>query len=140
MTPESADKLWMDIAERCSTESKAVRAKVGAVIEKDGNPVSVGWNGTPGGRDNTCEIVQADGSLKTKPEVLHAELNALMKVTRTSGVPTDGATMYVTLSPCIECSKMIIQAGIKRVVYKEQYRDLEGVYLLQAVGIHVDQI
>jgi dCMP deaminase len=138
MTPESADKLWMDQAARCAAESHARRRKVGALIEKNGNPISVGWNGMPSGMDNNCEDELPDGTLITKPEVLHAELNALMKLTRSSGTPTDGATMYITLSPCTECAKLIIQSGIKRVVFKDAYRDLSGVELLKKVSVKVD--
>ncbi len=127
------DALYMDIASRCSEMSHAVRAKVGAVLEKDGAIISHGWNGTPSGDDNSCEneVILGDGSVElvTKSIVLHAEENLLTKALR-AGICTRGATLYVTLSPCLNCAKLIYGAGIKRVVYGSQYRDNAGVDFL----------
>jgi dCMP deaminase len=147
------DTLYLDIAERCAQESYAIRKKVGAVVVKDENIISHGWNGTPSGDDNTCEELvypddydgRADGSgppemvLRTKPTVLHAELNALMKLARNTSAGTDGATLYVTMSPCVECAKLIKQAGITRVVYRELYRDASGIEFLVTRGISVEK-
>jgi dCMP deaminase len=134
------DKLWMDIAKRLAKESHAERKKVGCVIVKDDNILSTGWNGTPSGDDNSCEIHNADGTLTTKPEVLHAELNALMKLAAAGDRGSAGATAYVTLSPCSECAKMIKQAKISRVVYGEQYRISDGVDFLRTRGINVEKL
>lgn len=106
------------------------RRKVGALIVKDKMIISDGYNGTPSGFENVCE--DEDGL--TKPYVLHAEANAITKIAR-SGNCSDGATLYVTTSPCIECSKLIIQAGIKRVVYREKYRVTDGLDLLNRAGV-----
>lgn len=129
------DKAYMDMAEALSQLSYAERAKVGCIIvNKGGQIVSQGYNGTPSGFDNECE----DGNV-TKKEVLHAESNAIAKCAKWGG-STDGATLYVTMSPCYECAKLIIQAGISRVVYKEKYRDGDGLILLEDAGIEVWQI
>jgi dCMP deaminase len=133
------DLLFMDLATRVSEMSYAVRSKVGAVIVKNDNIISIGWNGTPSGMDNTCEIINVDGSLSTKPEVLHAESNSLMKLAR-SNESAEGATLYVTMSPCPECAKLIKQARIARVIYRDKYRLPEGILLLQQLGIQVDQL
>ena len=110
--------------------SYCVRRQVGALIVKDKMIISDGYNGTPSGFENVCE----DEAGSTKPYVLHAEANAITKVAKSAN-NCDGATLYVTASPCIECSKLIIQAGIKRVVYSEPYRNDDGLQLLQRVGI-----
>lgn len=125
------DKKYLRIAQIWAENSHAVRNKVGAILVKDKMIISDGFNGTPCGFDNCCE----DENNHTLPYVLHAESNALMKLVRTNGPNTDGATLYVTLSPCIECAKLIIQAGIKRVVYCEKYRMLDGIDLLKKAGI-----
>ena len=111
------------------------RRKVGALIVKDRMIISDGYNGTPCGFENVCE----DENGVTKPYVLHAEANAITKVAK-SGNSSDGATLYVTASPCIECSKLIIQAGIKRVVYRDEYRLTDGVDLLREAGIEVEKV
>lgn len=131
------DRLYLDIAARIAQESYGLRAKVGALIVKDNNIVSMGWNGTPSGMDNECEIIHPDGTMTTKPEVLHAESNALMKLAASTLSGKDG-TLYVTFSPCPECAKLIYQAGIKRVVYSTKYRITAGILFLQKVGIAVD--
>ena len=140
------DKLYLDIANRVGQESHAVRAKVGAVLVRDDNILSMGYNGMPSGMDNGCEgerISFKDGvettTTFTLPEVLHAESNALAKIAR-STLSSDGATMYVTLSPCMECAKLMVQSGIKRVVYRDQYRDLSSITFLKSNNIEVEQI
>lgn len=124
----------MDIAERTALLSYAERKKVGAVIVKDNNILAYGYNGTPSGYDNNCEL-----GGETRRCVLHAESNALMKVAR-STESTEGSTLYVTLSPCFECAKLIIQAGIDTVFYKEKYRDDSSITFLQDNNVQVSQI
>lgn len=137
------DKVYMKMAIVLSQLSFAEKHKVGCVIvSEDGQIISQGYNGTPSGRDNKCEytVESTEGlRLVTKREVLHAESNAIIKCAKWHA-STDGATLYTTLSPCFDCSKMIIQAGIKRVVYKEVYHDTEGLDLLNDVGIKVDKL
>lgn len=111
------------------------RRQVGALLVKDKMIISDGYNGTPAGFENVCE----DENGVTKPYVLHAEANAISKIAK-SGNNSDGATLYVTASPCIECSKLIIQAGIRRVVYRDEYRLTDGVDLLRKAGIEVEKI
>ena len=108
------------------------RRQVGAIVVKDQRIISDGYNGTPSGFENICE----DDTNTTKPYVLHAEANAITKLARSSN-NSDGATLYVTASPCIECAKLIIQAGIKRVVYGEKYRLEDGINLLKRANINV---
>lgn len=131
--------LYMDIAVRTSEMSRAVRLKVGSVIVKDTRIISMGWNGTPAGWDNICEYTELDGTLKTKPEVLHAEMNALMKLARSpeSGA---GASIFITHAPCINCAKGIYQAGIKEVYYKENYREEDGVDFLKKCGVEIKSV
>lgn len=112
--------------------SYCVRRQVGALMVKDQRIISDGYNGTPSGFENVCE----DENNVSKPYVLHAEANAISKVARSHN-SSDGATLYVTASPCIECSKLIIQAGIKRVVYGEKYRLTDGIELLERANIEV---
>ena len=111
------------------------RRQVGALIVKDRMIISDGYNGTPSGFENVCE----DESGVTKPYVLHAEANAISKVAK-SGNSSEGATLYVTASPCMECSKLIIQAGIKRVVYSDEYRLTDGIDLLRKAGVECEKI
>lgn len=120
--------------------SYAQRKQVGAVVVKDDNIISFGWNGTPSGDDNTCEDVLPDGTIVTKSTVLHAELNALMKLSANGGTGAAGSTLYVTLSPCGECAKLIKQAKIKSVYFKERYRDDTGIEFLRSRGIDVVQL
>lgn len=129
-------RLYFDIAKRVAEMSQAERAQVGAVLVRDGRILSMGWNGMPAGWDNSCEHKLDDGSLKTNPEVLHAESNALMKIAR-SNESASGSTLYVTLSPCIECAKLIYQAGVKEVVYGECYHNYGGVQFLTRSGLQV---
>jgi len=162
------DEKYLQMAEIWGTNSRAVRAKVGALIVKDNMIISDGFNGTPSGFENECEyvITNSDDNRKclkkpficnkiksaslcygcercerlvTKPYVLHAEANAITKLAKSHN-SSDGSTLYVTLSPCVECAKLIIQSGIKRVVYKEQYRLTDGIDLLKRAGIEVEQL
>ena len=126
------DLRYMRMARIWAENSYCERRKVGALIVKERMIISDGYNGTPCGFENVCE----DENNKTKPYVLHAEANAITKVARSSN-SSEGATLYVTSSPCIECAKLIIQAGIRRVVYGEQYRLTDGIDLLKRAGIEV---
>lgn len=137
------DKLYLDIAERLSQESHSMRSKVGAILVKDNSIIAEGWNGTPSGWDNECEEWQpamdyADGTFITKKEVLHAESNALMKVARSTNSSED-STLYTTLSPCYDCAKLIVQSGIKRVVYKNEYRDLSPLLFLTLCDVECEK-
>jgi dCMP deaminase len=127
---DKLDKVFIEIAKQIGTLSYCTRAKVGAVLVKSGNVISFGYNGTPSGMNNCCED-NVDGKLVSKLEVLHAESNCILKAAK-MGLSTDGATMYLTLSPCKDCSKLILQAGVKRVVYLELfYRDNGSVEFLK---------
>ena len=126
------DYLYMRMARTWAENSYCVRRKVGALLVKDQMIISDGYNGTPSGFENVCE----DEHNVSYPYVLHAEANAISKVARSNN-SSDRATLYVTASPCLECSKLIIQAGIKRVVYGEEYRLMDGVNLLRRAGIEV---
>jgi dCMP deaminase len=126
------DCRYMRMALIWAENSYCKRRKVGALIVKDKMIISDGYNGTPSGFENVCE----DESFKTKPYVLHAEANAITKVAKSNN-SSDGATLYVTASPCIECSKLIIQSGIKRVVYSEPYHTEDGIDLLKRAGIEL---
>ena len=135
---------YMDVAERTSKLSYAVRLQVGAVIVKDDCVISYGYNGTPAGWDNNCEdeiqYPDAEGiTLKTKTEVLHAETNAIAKLAR-SNESGDGASLFVTHSPCIHCAKLIYQSGITNVFYCYNYRDDTGIEFLKKSGITVSQL
>ena len=129
---EKRDYLYMRMARTWAENSYCVRRKVGALLVKNQMIISDGYNGTPSGFENICE----DENNVSKPYVLHAEANALTKVSRSNN-SSDGATLYVTASPCWECSKLIIQSGIKRVVYGEEYRIMDGVELLKRAGVEV---
>ena len=129
---EKFDNSYMEMASVWARTSYCKRRQVGALIVKDRMIISDGYNGTPSGFENICE----DESGATKPYVLHAEANAITKVAK-SGNSSSGATLYVTSSPCIECSKLIIQSGIKRVVYKDEYRLDDGINLLRRAGVEV---
>lgn len=131
------NSVYMNVAAEIAELSYAERKKVGCVIVKDASIISMGYNGTPVGFDNKCEITE-NGELITRLEVLHAESNAIAKVAKSPNC-SDGADLYVTLSPCFECSKLIIQSGIKRVFYREQYRTNDGIKLLEKAGIQCIQ-
>ncbi len=129
------DCRYLRMAGIWAENSYCQRRQVGAIIVKDKMIISDGYNGTPSGFENVCE--NEDGL--TKPYVLHAEANAITKIAR-SGNNSDGATLYVTDSPCIECAKLIIQAGIKRVIYSREYRLTDGIDLLRRAGIDVEYL
>ena len=144
--------LYMDLATRISEMSYATRLQVGSVIVKDSNIISFGWNGMPSGWDNNCEeVVDVDPSdirynynhftkeLKTKPEVIHAEQNALIKLLKSteSGL---GATMFVTHAPCLDCAKLIYQSGINSVYYRHSYRDNLGIEFLKQCNVELCHI
>ena len=129
------DKRYLEMARIWSKNSYCKRKQVGALIVKGRMIISDGFNGTPAGFENVCE----DEEGHTKPYVLHAEANAITKVAK-SGNSSENATLYVTTSPCIECSKLIIQAGIRRVVFAELYHDDSGLRLLRKAGIEVVQL
>jgi dCMP deaminase len=126
------DQRYLDMARIWAQNSYCQRRQVGALVVKQGMIISDGYNGTPSGFENICE----DETGVTKPYVLHAEANAITKLARSSN-NSDGSPIYITASPCIECAKLIIQAGIKRVVYGEKYRLMDGIELLQRAGIEV---
>ena len=129
------DKRYLEMASLWAKNSYCKRRQVGALIVKDNMIISDGYNGTPSGFENVCE----DETGATKPYVLHAEANAITKVAK-SGNSSEGSTLYVTASPCMECSKLIIQSGIKRVVYLDEYRLTDGIDLLKRAGIEVEKI
>lgn len=138
MKPKMID-AHMTAAEVYATLSSAKRLNVGCVIVKNDTIIGIGYNGMPSGWTNECEDVLDDGSLKTKPEVLHAESNALMKVAKSTN-SSESATLFVTHAPCVDCSKLIHQAGIKEVYYKNNYRDFNGIIFLEKCGITVRKI
>lgn len=129
------DKAYLRIAREWGLLSYCKRKQVGAIIVKDRMIISDGYNGTPTGFDNCCE----DEEGLTRWDVLHAEANAILKVAR-STQSCEGATLYITLSPCKECSKLIHQSGIKRVVYQNGYRDDSGIQFLKKAGVIIDHI
>lgn len=129
------DKAYLRIATEWGLLSYCKRKQVGAIIVKDRMIISDGYNGTPSGFENCCEDEQG----LTRWDVLHAEANAILKVAR-STQSCEGATLYITLSPCKECSKLIHQAGIKRVVFNNAYRDDSGLQFLKKAGIEVEHI
>lgn len=124
------DLRYLRMARIWAENSYCTRRQVGALVVKEGMIISDGYNGTPSGFENICE----DENNVTKPYVLHAEANAITKLARSNN-NSDGSTIYITASPCIECAKLIIQSGIKRVVYGEQYRLTDGIDLLKCAGI-----
>ena len=129
------DKRYLRMAQIWAENSYCVRRKVGALVVKDKMIISDGYNGTPSGFENICE----DDNNVTKPYVLHAEANAITKLARSNN-NSDGSTLYVTASPCLECSKLIIQSGIRRVVYGEMYRLTDGIDLLRRANIELTYI
>ena len=128
------DQRYLRMARIWAENSYCKRRQVGALVVKDKMIISDGYNGTPSGFENVCE----DNNV-TKPYVLHAEANAITKLARSSN-NSEGSTLYVTASPCIECAKLIIQSGIKRVVYAEKYRLDDGIKLMQRAGIKVEYL
>ena len=138
------DEAYLQMAEIWSKRSKANRLQVGALIVKNTQIISDGYNGMPSGvQDDVCEYVEdtaLGAQLRTKPEVLHAESNALLKISKHGGLGAEGATLYTTVSPCGECAKLINQATIKRVVYRDTYRNTEGIDMLRNLGVEVINI
>jgi dCMP deaminase len=129
------DQRYIRMATIWAENSYCTRRKVGAIIVKDQMIISDGYNGTPSGFENVCET---DDNV-TKSYVLHAEANAITKVSKSNN-SSDGATLYVTTSPCMECSKLIIQSGIKRVVFDEKYKNTEGLDILKRAGVKVEEV
>jgi dCMP deaminase len=129
------DRRYLEMAAIWAKNSYCTRRQVGAILVKDRMIISDGYNGTPSGFENVCE----DENGVTKPYVLHAEANAITKVAKSHN-SSEGATLYITDSPCMECAKLIIQSGIRRVVYAREYRIVDGVDLLRRVGIEVEKI
>ena len=146
-------ELYMDWAKRCAELSHARRLQVGAVIVKDDSVISYGYNGMPAGWDNNCEYEVEEfqteygvgsklvktGELKTKPEVLHAESNAIAKLAKSNNSGL-GATMFITHAPCMECAKLIYQSGIGHVLYRNSYRDTSGIAFLEKSGVEITQV
>lgn len=133
---------YMDTAKRFAELSHCERLKVGAIIVKDGRIISIGYNGMPTGMDNCCEEIvktEYDTHWKTKPEVLHAEANAITKLAK-STESGDGAVLFCTHSPCIDCAKLIAQSGISEVYYGENYRSEEGLKFLVQLGIRIHNV
>jgi dCMP deaminase len=128
--------LYMDIAVRLSEMSCAERKVVGAVLVKEDNIISFGWNGMPSGFDNCCEHFE-NNNLVTNNEVAHAELNIFAKLAKNGSTGTKGSVLYVTLSPCFECSKLIVQSGVSKVYYLEEYRDTRPLEFLNKAGVEV---
>lgn len=129
------DRAYLRLAESWSKLSHCKRKQVGAIIVKDNIIISDGYNGTPAGFDNCCE----DKNGVTHWYVLHAEANAILKVAKSTNNCKD-ATLYLTHSPCKDCSKLVLQSGIKRLVYKESYKDSSGIIFLQNAGLEIEQI
>ncbi|MBI4648379.1 MAG: dCMP deaminase family protein [Bacteroidia bacterium] len=132
---EQLDRRYLEMASIWAQNSYCKRRKVGALLVKDKMIISDGYNGTPSGFENICE----DENNETKPYVLHAEANAITKVAKSNN-SSDGSTLYNTSSPCLECAKLIIQSGIKRVVFYDLYRNDDGIKLLEKAGIEIKHI
>ena len=144
MIKEKYLDTYMKTAKLFAEHSSAVRKKVGAVVVKNDRIISIGYNGMPSGWDNDCENyfgldLSGNPTLVTKPEVLHAESNAIAKLAK-STESGDGASMFITCSPCIDCAKMIYQSGIKEVFYGEEYRNNDGIEFLNKCGLLIRQI
>ena len=146
MIKEKFLQAYMDVAERFSKLSHARRLHVGAIVVKDDRIISIGYNGMPAGWDNDCEdevVLEQDEKfvkvLKTKPEVLHAETNAIAKLAKSneSGL---GASMFITHAPCLDCAKLIYQSGISSVLYRNTYRDTSGIAFLEKSGVEITQV
>lgn len=135
---ERYDRYFMDVAKRSAEMSYAEKKKVGCVIVRDNHIIAAGWNGQPAHMGNVCEYTGEDGSLKTYDTVIHAEANALYWCAKTE-IVTSGATAYITLSPCVHCALGLIQSGIRRVVYEEDYWNpgKDGLGLLRKAGVEI---
>jgi len=137
-------RAYMQTAKTFAKCSTARRLHVGAIVVKDDRIISIGYNGMPAGWDNNCEdeiwnVHDGSSTLRTKPEVLHAESNAISKLAR-SNESGDGATMFITHSPCLDCAKLIYQSGITKVYYGTQYRNTDGVEFLKKCNIDIESI
>ena len=137
-------EAYMKTAETFASLSSAVRLHVGAIIVKDNRIISIGYNGMPSGWDNNCENdfgldFKGNRTLVTKPEVLHAETNAIAKLAK-STESGNGATLFVTHAPCLDCAKLVFQSGISSVYYRNNYRSGDGLYFLQRAGVKVSQV
>jgi dCMP deaminase len=132
---ERYDRTYLRMAQEWSNLSHCTRKQVGALIVKNGMIISDGYNGTPTGFENTCEV-DDNGEMVTKWYVLHGEANAILKCAR-HGHSCDGSTLYQTHSPCKDCSKLILQSGIKRLVYIEEYKDITGLEFLREAGVEI---
>jgi len=146
MLPSKFANAHMKAAEVYSQLSSAVRLKVGCVVVKDNTIIGIGYNGMPSGWDNNCEdeiIIEEDEKfikgLKTKPEVLHAETNALAKIARSTN-SSDGASMFITHAPCLDCAKLVYQSGIKSVYYRNSYKNTDGIDFLNKCNVEVTMI
>ena len=145
MNQNKLNLCFMNTARTFASMSHCTRKKVGSIAVKDGNIVAIGWNGTPAGFDNCCEFQQKTDNpeipyiLVSKPEVLHAESNVITKLAK-STISSAGAIIFITLSPCIECAKLIIQSGITEVYFEDKYKDITGIKLLLQSGIRVYQL
>ncbi len=129
----------MDVAERYAQLSSAVRLKVGCVVVKNDTIIGIGYNGMPSGWTNVCEDLVEPGKLVTKPEVLHAEPNALAKIAKSTN-SSEGSDLFVTHAPCLDCAKLIYQSGIKSVYYKNVYRDTKGIDFLVKCSVEVIKV
>lgn len=143
MSPKHV-KMYMEIADTIARQSYAVRLKVGAVAVASNRILSIGYNGTPPGWDNNCEVLVSNGgngtpTLVTKPEVIHAEANCILKMAR-DGQPALGADLFITHAPCVECAKMIVTAGFNRVFWRDQYRSTDGLDILAKSHVIVEKV
>jgi dCMP deaminase len=130
------NKMWMDMAQALQQLSHCKRKQVGCVVVREGRVISTGWNGTPSGFDNCCE----DSLGTTLAYTIHAEANALDKIAKQGGLGAEGANLYVTLQPCLQCSVRILNSGISSVFYRESYRDSSGTHFLETAGIPTTKI
>ena len=134
------DRAYMDTAERFASLSTAKRLKVGSIVVKNDRIISIGYNGMPSGWSNSCEVIHLDSDdgaiLETKPEVIHAEANAIAKLAK-SPESGENSTMYITHSPCLDCAKQIYASGITTVIYQNEYRSNKGIAFLVKCGIEV---
>lgn len=133
------DLMYMNMAIEVSKMSHAMKNKVGCILVRDHNIIAYGYNGMPTGMINDCEEKDELGNIVTKKEVIHAELNAICKAAA-QGLSTKDSILYITLMPCLQCSLLIMQSKIIKIFYREEYRDLSGIQLLQKVGIAVEKI
>ena len=132
-------QAYMEVGKTFANLSTAKRLQVGAIVVKDDRIISIGYNGMPSGWTNECEYTQENGTLKSKPEVLHAETNAIAKLARSSE-SGEGATIFITHAPCLDCAKLIYQSGIREVYYETEYRATEGVDFLIKSEIKVNKV